>query len=1087
MDFFRLQVIASNSIEFDSKSIHRFKLSNEFKSIENQSNHRVLDRSKSASTVPKLSYPSLFSCYVKKGRFSWYDIDCGAKDCTLSNINLAIPKGQLTIVVGSIGSGKSTLLASLIGETRLCGGEIHWLQENYTCFGYVPSTPWILNSTVFENILFGNDFDLDRYKEIINACCLQADIDLLPYGDQTIIGGHGISLSGGQRQRIALARALYSKAPTLILDDSLSALDLIVGYSVFENAILRLAIKHQKRTVILATHKQEYLSKTDYLIVMDSGTILIQGTLNQVEKLDKAFHYLRNVQRKKEITERLGQLKNLETCKTSEERNKLVRLLSKKKEFRGSRKFQDYWLLKLKMVLSNKLSQQFLSRQISWDLSNTLPLHEWCDDDDEELLMPISSSSSPQSNNRFRNQFSTFSWKKSQRKHSDLDSFENLSKDSDSFDSNPSEKSSNLSIFEDSEKRNENDDDSSILEDAISNLNEQFLQEMACYKENQLDTGTIYNFDRNPKKNRISFDVLLYYFQCYSYRNIAFVIGLIALNQLFRLISDYWLSNWIEREEKQNLSEKNSNDLIDQNRFDDFIRCYLILSILSVIISFFANLMGQLISNKAIRILHDNLLSTLVRCPMKFFDTTPIGRIINRFTYDLNIIDKKLPIAIPVLLRFLFLCCSALIINIVVCPFFIFFLIPILLIYYYLQKIFRCTSRQLQRLECSTKSPILSHFNETIAGLTTIRAFRREEMFITTLHRLLDANNLCFLLTNSSNCLLGIVLDSFGAIILFISMLLTITASLHWNLPTAFVGLTMTYMLLVPIYLNWLVRNLSQVEMNLNSVERVHRYTFLETEISCLNDLGEPNRIPDNWLQRGEIEFINVTIRYEANTEPIIYNANLHIKPGEKIGICGRTGSGKSSLIGALFRINQISSGQILIDGIDITRICPYRLRRELAIIPQDLVLFTGTIRDNLDPDYRYGDDKLWRILKEFHLDRTIRSLDEEIFNDSKSEMRFSAGERQLFCCARAFLSDSPLLIMDESTSMLDQKSSTIVMQQIHNSKKTILIIAHRISNIIDLDRIAVVDGGHIAEFDTPANLLSNSNSLFSNLYHRDC
>lgn len=184
------------------------------------------------------------------------------------------------------------------------------------------------------------------------------------------------------------------------------------------------------------------------------------------------------------------------------------------------------------------------------------------------------------------------------------------------------------------------------------------------------------------------------------------------------------------------------------------------------------------------------------------------------------------------LLRFLFLCLSAIVVNIIITPYFLVAVIPILVIYYYIQKIFRCTSRQLQRLELSSKSPIISHFNQTIDGLTTIRAFREQSMFCDKFFQLLDINNLCFLLVNSANCCLGIALDYLGGIILFVANLISITAALYWNVGNAFVGLAMAYTLLVPVYLNWLVRNLAMVEMNMNSVERIYRYTLMDTENS---------------------------------------------------------------------------------------------------------------------------------------------------------------------------------------------------------------------------------------------------------------
>lgn len=255
VDYFSIEELNTNCIQWlQGGSVRQYEEAPNSAPILPSNTHKMLDRSRSALTTRPTQLPSLHLCCTVKGNFfrkpnvplpvdstgaklAWYDEEC-SKSPTLLDINLQVPRNQLTIVVGSIGCGKSTLLSSLIGETFLMEGKIEWLAENNKSFGYVPSNPWILNVSLRENITFGRQYERKRYEEVVKACCLQADIDLLPYGDGTAIGERGITLSGGQKQRIALARAIYSSAPTLILDDALSALDPIVGYSVFDNAII---------------------------------------------------------------------------------------------------------------------------------------------------------------------------------------------------------------------------------------------------------------------------------------------------------------------------------------------------------------------------------------------------------------------------------------------------------------------------------------------------------------------------------------------------------------------------------------------------------------------------------------------------------------------------------------------------------------------------------------------------------------------------------------------------------------------------------------------------------------------------------
>lgn len=251
---------------------------------------------------------------------------------------------------------------------------------------------------------------------------------------------------------------------------------------------------------------------------------------------------------------------------------------------------------------------------------------------------------------------------------------------------------------------------------------------------------------------------------------------------------------------------------------------------------------------------------------------------------------QKLPIAIPVLLRFFFLCLSGILINIYITPFFMLAILPILVVYYYIQKMFRSTSLQLQRLELSSKSPILSHFNMTLDGITSIRAYRETDKFIDKFFQLLDINNLCFLLVNSSNCAMGVALDYLGGVILFTATFTSISAALYWDVSAAFVGFSLTGTLLIPVYLNWLVKNFASVEMNMSSVERILQYSHVPSEESCYNRLAPLQQDDadhrdglEHWPSKGEIEFQSVSIRYETCFEPIVRNASFKIQPGEKV------------------------------------------------------------------------------------------------------------------------------------------------------------------------------------------------------------
>lgn len=653
----------------------------------------VLDRSNSTASGErsrmKCGNKCLIAlcCEIKDGKFAWFD-EANKTDATLYDINIEIPRNKLTIISGSVGGGKSSLLGSLIGETQLLQGRVTWLHENSFAFGYVPSSPWILNVSVQENITFGRVFDRKRYDEVVKACCLQVDIDLLPFGDQTTIGERGINLSGGQRQRIALARALYSHAATLILDDALSSLDPIVGYSVFENAILRLAIRVQRRTVILATHKHEFLSHADYVIAIECGSIKNQGTLCQIEKADKAFFYHWNVIKDKEIHERRHQRPR--TCKTFEERSRLVRILSKKGEFRGPILRRDYHNNSIKY----KRNPKFLSRQMSYDTSNALPIHDWVEYEETipETEMELSPSSLTTSNN-FAIYDNGQTLKQSFHSLNSANSMTDSLTDSVSTNqpsrsaptflrlnsriSNYSTAAANSIIEEEDDQEEDTFEEADQLgldveldgddpccdtnsqgsiQDQTNEVTNELICEITSYNENQVETETLYNSatanlllgddkqasSSNPRNNQIPLHVHLYYYKAHGFGLATLVLFLIILNQTFRIVSDFWLANWTNNDEKR-VFFSNGTSLPSGYRPENvqyYINIYTILSVVSVFVSLATNLTAQLIALRAIRMFHEQLLCRLVRAPLLFFDKTPIGRIMNRFTNDIDVIDK---------------------------------------------------------------------------------------------------------------------------------------------------------------------------------------------------------------------------------------------------------------------------------------------------------------------------------------------------------------------------------------------------------------------------------------------------------------
>ncbi|CRK93047.1 CLUMA_CG006615, isoform A [Clunio marinus] len=511
-----------------------------------------------------------------------------------------------------------------------------------------------------------------------------------------------------------------------------------------------------------------------------------------------------------------------------------------------------------------------------------------------------------------------------------------------------------------------------------------------------------------------------------------------------------------------------------------YFKVYCILSSLCIILALIATPSAQLAGSRSRKRLHNELVKSVMRNSLHFFQSTPFGRIINRFNYDMSIIDKKIATTSQRLLQFMLLCSCAILINTLINKCFILLTVPILVIYYIVQKFYRQSTRELQRIESMSSAPIISHFSETILGLTTIRAYNQESRFMEMLFKRMEANNVAFVILNSSNRWLGIALDYLGAMIVFIAVQTALISS--YLLPNessaSLVALALQYTLLIPIYLNWVVKLFADMEMYFGACERITYY--IESGYHEQQDSMETyDPLPESWPQCGNIEFCNVTLKYPTQNENFVNNLNLSIPSGQKIGICGRTGSGKSTLANSLFGMVEIAAGQILIDNIDISTIRLDELRSRLSIIPQeDGILFCSTIKENLDPHGRFSDMELWNCLEKVQLKDVVASLPDKIdtrFSESDSFLSF--GQRQLFCLARAVLKGSICLVLDEATSNLDSETEKLFLKSTNEAfnGKT-----HRLYSLLDYDRVLIMENGKIIEDGNPRELKSNPKSTFT-------
>ncbi|XP_030388257.1 canalicular multispecific organic anion transporter 2-like [Scaptodrosophila lebanonensis] len=547
-------------------------------------------------------------------------------------------------------------------------------------------------------------------------------------------------------------------------------------------------------------------------------------------------------------------------------------------------------------------------------------------------------------------------------------------------------------------------------------------------------------------------------------------IAVLALNfvcEAFKVGSSLCLTEWA-----------NDNDVANStSKRDMYLGLYSAFGFCIVATSFFSTLTYSLGSLRCARALHSTLLHYNLRWPMELFDTTPLGRIVNRFSNDIDVIDNVLPSNVHGMLIEGFAVLTTIVVISLSTPIFLVAIVPIAVMYFYTQRFFVPTARQLKRLESISRSPIYSHFSETLTGVSTIRAFSVKNRFINESDAKVDKNQAFKYPSMISNRWLAVRLEMLGnMIILFTSLF----AVLGGQTNPALVGLSVTYAMQVTQILNWLVRTISDVETNIVSVERIKEYSESKQEAPWEQEQDMSKS--KNWPEEGCVSFENLKVRYRKGLDLVLHGVTFYVRGGEKIGIVGRTGSGKSSLMLSMFRIIEASEGRILIDGTDIASLGLHMLRSRLSIIPQDPVLFSGSLRINLDPFGVKSDDDIWKALELSHLKSFVKGfpagLNHSIVEGGEN---LSVGQRQLVCLARALLRKTKVLVLDEATAAVDLETDDLIQKTIRSEFKecTVLTIAHRLNTILDSDKIIVLDCGIVKEFSSPTKLLSDPDSIF--------
>ncbi|XP_063740570.1 ATP-binding cassette sub-family C member 10 [Eleginops maclovinus] len=589
----------------------------------------------------------------------------------------------------------------------------------------------------------------------------------------------------------------------------------------------------------------------------------------------------------------------------------------------------------------------------------------------------------------------------------------------------------------------------------------------------------------------------------------ASILLSLLLMQASKNVSDWWLSHWISELRHNGSSRTNAScsgsfssphlllftpgavmsplssvQTVTSSNISSDVKFYLtVYSSIAAGNTVFTALRAFLFAYGAIcaaTVIHTRLLGSVLKATVSFFDTTPMGRILNRFSSDLYTVDDSLPFILNILLANVFGLLGMLVVISYGLPWVLLLLLPLALLYHRTQHFYRHTSRELKRMCSITLSPVYSHFSETLTGLGTIRASGSSARFEEEIARRLEQNQRCLFLSNAAMQWLSIRLQLIGVAVVTGLGVIAVVQHQSSSVDPGLVGLSLSYALSITNLLCSLIDSFTQTEMQLVSVERTEEYcSGLPTEPQ-----QHDSQLPPAWPQQGGLELHDVVLSYREGLPNALDGVSLVVRPGEKVGIVGRTGSGKSTLFLALFRMVELDQGQILLDGLDISTVGLDQLRSRLAIIPQDPFLFSGTIRENLDPCERHSEQQLLVVLQQCHLSAVVHrmgGLDAEVGERGRC---FSVGQRQLLCLSRALLTQAKVLCIDEATASVDQKTDKLLQQTIREKfqDKTVLTIAHRINTIMDCDRVLVMHAGKVVEFDIPAALCQSDDSIFQRM-----
>ncbi|KAJ8350063.1 hypothetical protein SKAU_G00251930, partial [Synaphobranchus kaupii] len=567
------------------------------------------------------------------------------------------------------------------------------------------------------------------------------------------------------------------------------------------------------------------------------------------------------------------------------------------------------------------------------------------------------------------------------------------------------------------------------------------------------------------------------------------VIALNLFAQVSYILQDWWLAYWSSMQDRLNVTatteqlnvtattaHSNGLNMTQTLDLNFYLGVYAGLTVATIIFGFLRSLLFFNVLVRSAQSLHDRMFQSILCTPIRFFDVNPIGRILNRFSKDIGHLDSQLPWTFVDFIQVFLQILGVIAVATSVIPWILIPVLPLLIVFIILRRYFLQTSRDIKRLESTTRSPVFSHLSSSLQGLWTIRAFKAERRFQEAFDAHQDLHSEAWFLFLTSSRWFAVRLDAICAV--FVSVTAFGCLLLRDDLEAGAVGLALSYAVTLMGMFQWGVRQSAEVENMMTSVERVVEYTELENEAPW-----ETQKRPSaEWPSQGCITFDRVNFAYSADGPMVLKNMKAVFRPKEKVGIVGRTGAGKSSLISALFRLAE-PEGRIFIDGVLTSEIGLHDLRQKMSIIPQDPMLFTGSMRKNLDPFSQHTDEDLWNSLQEVQLKGVVEDLPGRLETElAESGSNFSVGQRQLVCLARAILRKNRILIIDEATANVDPRTDELIQKTIREKFRecTVLTIAHRLNTIIDSDRILVRTSATVSVSDCSLSVMHSASVSLS-------